>query len=240
VSAFKELHVPGKPLLLPNVWDVAGARMLAQAGFAAVGTTSLGVAASAGLPDGEGAAVDATVRLVERLAPLPLLVTADIEGGSVAAAVAAAEAGAVGVNVEDGYGDPAAHAKLVRDVKRAVPELFVNARTDTHWLRDGDLDEAVRRIRMYRDAGADGVFVPGARNPHDIEWLVAVVDVPVNVLALPGGPTAHQLGELGIARISLGSLLFRAALEAVVATAQVVQGNLPLRADLPSYQDVNG
>ncbi|WP_433217740.1 isocitrate lyase/PEP mutase family protein [Dactylosporangium sp. CS-047395] len=240
MSAFQDLHVPGKPLLLPNVWDVAGARMLAGAGFAAVGTTSLGVAASEGLPDGEGAAVDATVRLVERLAPVGLLVTADIEGGSVEAAVAAAEAGAVGVNVEDGFGDPSVHARLVGDIKRAVPELFVNARTDTHWLRAGDVGEAVRRIRMYRDAGADGVFVPGVKAPHDIERVVAAVDVPVNVLALPGGPTAQQLGELGIARISLGSLLFRAALEAVVSTAQAVQRNLPLREDLPSYQDVNG
>ncbi|GAA3270591.1 isocitrate lyase/phosphoenolpyruvate mutase family protein [Dactylosporangium vinaceum] len=237
---FASLHVPGKPLVLPNVWDVAGARALVAAGFRAVGTTSLGVAASHGLPDGEDATLDETLRLVSRLATLPVLVTADIERGSVAAAVAAAEAGAVGVNVEDAFGDAAVHASLIRDIKRAVPGLFVNARTDTHWLRAGDIGEAVRRMRMYRDAGADGVFVPGVREPGDIARLVAAADVPLNVLAQPGGLTVAELGGLGVARISLGSLLFRAALAAVVETAVAVRLDHDVRADLPTYQEVNG
>jgi len=240
VTGFGALHVPGDPLVLPNVWDVAGARMLAAAGFVAVGTTSLGVAASLGLADGEGATVDETVRLVGRLAPLPIHVTADLERGSVAAAVAAAEAGAAGVNLEDGFGDPREHAALVRAVKAAAPGLFVNARTDTHWLRAGDIGEAVRRIRMYRDAGADGVFVPGVTDPGDIARLVAAVDVPLNVLALAAGPSVPALAGLGVARISTGSLLFRAALAAVRETALAVQLDRPLRGDLPSYQDVNG
>nr|BFE62172.1 isocitrate lyase/phosphoenolpyruvate mutase family protein [Dactylosporangium thailandense] len=239
-DGFRELHVPGRPLVLPNVWDVAGARMLAAAGFAAVGTTSLGVAASLGLPDGEGASVDETLRLVGRLASLPLYVTADLERGSVAAAVAAAEAGAVGVNIEDAYGDADEHAALIRAVKAAAPALFVNARTDTHWLRAGDADEAIRRVRMYRDAGADGVFVPGVTDPRDIERLAAAVDAPLNVLALPSGPSVRELAELGVARVSTGSLLFRAALAAMAETASAVRLNEPLRADLPSYQDVNG
>jgi 2-methylisocitrate lyase-like PEP mutase family enzyme len=239
MSGFGELHIPGEPLVLPNVWDVASARMFVGAGFAAVGTTSLGVAASLGLPDGEGAAVDETVRLVGRLAALPLYVTADLERGSVPAAVAAAQAGAAGVNLEDAYGDPDVHAALIRSVKDAAPSLFVNARTDTHWLRDGDIDEAVRRIRMYRDAGADGVFVPGVAEPEDIARLVAAVDAPVNVLARPAGPSVRALAELGVARISMGSLLFRAALAAAVETALAVQLDRPLRGDLPSYQDIN-
>jgi 2-methylisocitrate lyase-like PEP mutase family enzyme len=239
-TGFAALHVPGEPLVLPNVWDVAGARALAAAGFAAVGTTSLGVAASLGLPDGEGASVAETVRLVARLSALPVHVTADLERGSVDAAVAAAEAGAAGVNVEDGLGDPAAHAALVRAIKRVAPSLFVNARTDTHWLREGDTGEAVRRIRMYRDAGADGVFVPGVADRSDIARLAAATDAPLNVLALPGGPPVRELAELGVARVSLGSLLFRAALASVVETALAVQHNATLRQDLPSYRDVNG
>ncbi|WP_433085270.1 isocitrate lyase/PEP mutase family protein [Dactylosporangium sp. CA-052675] len=239
-DGFRELHVPGRPLVLPNVWDVAGARMLAAAGFAAVGTTSLGVAASTGLPDGEDASVDETLRLVARLASLPLYVTADIERGSVAAAVAAAEAGAAGVNIEDAYGDAAEHAALVRAVKAAAPALFVNARTDTHWLRAGDVNEAIRRVRLYRDAGADGVFVPGVTDPRDIERLAAAVDAPLNVLAMPSGPSVRELAEFGVARVSTGSLLFRAALAAMAETAAAVRLSEPLRADLPSYQDVNG
>ncbi|WP_433614834.1 isocitrate lyase/PEP mutase family protein [Dactylosporangium sp. CA-139114] len=239
-DGFRELHVPGRPLVLPNVWDVAGARMLAAAGFAAVGTTSLGVAASIGLADGEDASVDETLRLVGRLASLPLYVTADIERGSVAAAVAAAEAGAAGVNIEDAYGDADEHAALVRAVKAAAPALFVNARTDTHWLRGGDVDEAIRRVRLYRDAGADGVFVPGVTDPRDIERLAAAVDAPLNVLVMPSGPSVRELAALGVARVSTGSLLFRAALAAVAETASAVRLHEPLRADLPSYQDING
>jgi 2-methylisocitrate lyase-like PEP mutase family enzyme len=240
VNDFAALHVPGNPLVLPNVWDVAGARALAGAGFAAVGTTSLGVAASHGLTDGEGASVEETLRLVERLRLLPLYVTADIERGSVPAAVAAAEAGAAGVNIEDGFGDPVAHAALVRTVKRAAPGLFVNARTDTHWLRAGDIGEAVRRVRMYQDAGADGVFVPGVADAAQIERLVAAVEVPLNVLAQPAGPTVAQLSALGVARVSLGSLLFRAALASVVRTALAVHRNETVLETLPSYEDVNG
>ncbi|GAA4245779.1 isocitrate lyase/PEP mutase family protein [Dactylosporangium darangshiense] len=240
MRSFAALHRAGNPLLLPNVWDVAGARALAEAGFAAVGTTSLGVAASHGLPDGEGAAVDETLRLVSRLAALPVHVTADLERGSVEAAVAAAAAGAAGVNIEDGLGDAAAHARLVRDVKREVPELFVNARTDTHWLRRGDPDEALRRCRLYRDAGADGVFVPGMTAPREIAMVVEALEVPVNVLYSPDGPRVGELAALGVGRVSLGSLLFRAALAAAVATAAAVRRDEDVPGGLPSYQDVNG
>jgi 2-methylisocitrate lyase-like PEP mutase family enzyme len=240
MTPFAALHRPGDPLLLPNAWDVAGARALAGAGFAAVGTTSLGVAASHGVPDGEGASVAGTLRLVRRLAPLGVLVSADLERGSVPAAVAAAEAGAVGVNLEDAMGDAAAHARLIRDVKREAPGLFVNARTDTHWLRRGDPAEALRRARLYRDAGADGAFVPGIADKSDISRLAGALDVPLNVLFLPGGPSFAELAELGVARVSLGSLLFRAALAAVVETAAAVRQGGAVRAGLPSYQDVNG
>ncbi|MFG2039227.1 isocitrate lyase/phosphoenolpyruvate mutase family protein [Dactylosporangium sp. NPDC048998] len=240
MTPFAALHRPGDPLLLPNVWDVAGARALAAAGFAAVGTTSLGVAASHGLPDGEDAAVPETLRLVARLAPLGLHVSADIERGSVAAAVTAAEAGAVGVNVEDAMCDPEVHAALIRGVKREAPELFVNARTDTHWLRPGDLPEALRRARRYQDAGADGIFVPGVSDASEISALVEALDVPLNVLAQAGGPVLPELAGLGVARVSMGSLLFRAALAAAVETAEAVRRAEPVRAGLPSYQDVNG
>jgi 2-methylisocitrate lyase-like PEP mutase family enzyme len=240
VNGFAALHRRGEPLLLPNVWDVAGARALAGAGFAALGTTSLGVAAGHGLPDGEGATAGATVRLVKSLQSLRVYVTADLEGGTVDAAVAAAAAGAAGVNVEDGFGDAEAHARLVRDIKREAPGLFVNARTDTHWLRDGEPGEALRRCRLYQDAGADGVFVPGLTAAGGIAALVDALEVPLNVLFATDGPPVAELAALGVARVSLGSLLFRAALAATVETAAAVRRGAPIRADLPSYQDVNG
>ncbi|MFD6755363.1 isocitrate lyase/PEP mutase family protein [Micromonospora gifhornensis] len=239
MNSFAALHRAGDPLVLPNVWDVASARLLVEAGFPALGTTSLGVAATNGLPDGVGATEAESLALIRRLAALPVQLTADIETGSVAAAVAVAEAGAVGVNVEDALRPAAEHATLIRSVKREVPELFVNARTDTHWQRPGDLAEAISRVRRYADAGADGVFVPGLSEPADIAAVVAAVEVPVNILFLPDRHTVAALAELGVRRISTGSLLFRAALAAIVETATAVRDGHPIRPNLPPYAQVN-
>lgn len=239
MKSFAALHRGGDPLVLPNVWDVASARALIEAGFPALGTTSLGVAATNGLPDGAGATDAETLRLISNLAALSVHLTADIETGSLAAAVAVAEAGAAGVNMEDAMRPAAAHAALIRSVKQEAPRLFVNARTDTHWQRHGDLAETLRRVRRYADAGADGVFIPGLAEPADIAAVVAAVDVPVNVLFLPGRHTVAALAELGVRRISTGSLLVRAALAACVDTAVAVRDGLAVRADLPSYAQVN-
>jgi 2-methylisocitrate lyase-like PEP mutase family enzyme len=240
VTGFAELHRAGDPLVLPNAWDVASARRLVRAGFEAIGTTSLGVAAAHGLPDGEGAAGAETLRLARSLAELPVHVSVDLETGSVGAAVAVAAAGVAGVNLEDGLGPAAPHAELVRAVKREAPSLFVNARTDTHWQRPGELGEALRRVRLYAAAGADGVFVPGLVEPADVAAVVAAVDVPVNVLFLPGRHTVRSLAELGVRRVSMGSLLFRAALAAAAETAVAVRDGASVREDLPSYAEVNG
>jgi 2-methylisocitrate lyase-like PEP mutase family enzyme len=239
MNDFAALHRSGDPLVLPNVWDVASARGLVEAGFSALGTTSLGVAAAAGLPDGTGAADAETLRLTRALAKLPVHLTVDIETGSVGTGVAVAAAGAVGVNMEDAMGPAEAHAALIRSVKREVPHLFVNARTDTHWQRPGDLAETLRRVRLYADAGADGVFVPGLAEPAHVAAVVAAVDVPVNILFLPGRHTVTALAELGVRRISTGSLLFRAALAASLSTAEAVRDGLAVRPNLPRYDQVN-
>ncbi len=239
MSDFTALHRAGDPLILPNVWDVASARSLAEAGFRALGTTSLGVAAAYGLPDGAGAADAETLRLTRSLAKLPVHITVDLEAGSVSAAAAVTAAGAAGVNMEDAMGPAEAHTALIRLVKRELPQLFVNARTDTHWQRPGDLAETLRRVRRYADAGADGVFVPGLAEPADIAAVVAAVDIPVNILFLPGRHTVAVLSDLGVRRISTGSLLFRAALAACADTAVAVRDGLAVRPDLPSYAQVN-
>jgi 2-methylisocitrate lyase-like PEP mutase family enzyme len=236
---FAALHRTGDPLILPNVWDVASARCLVEAGFPALGTTSLGVAAASGLPDGVGATDAETLRLTHSLAKLPVHLTVDIETGSVATAVALAAAGAVGVNMEDAMRPTAAHAALIRSVKQELPQLFLNARADTHWQRPGDRTETIRRVRRYADAGADGVFIPGLAEPADIAAVVAAVDVPVNVLFLPGQHTVAALADLGVRRISTGSLLFRAALAASVDTAVAIRDSLAIRPNLPSYAQVN-
>lgn len=251
---FRALHQPGEPLVLPNAWDYASAAALAAAGHQAIGTTSAGVAAAAGKPDAEAATRAETVALTRALGRLPALLTVDIEGGfsdepADVAELAAelAEAGAVGVNLEDGRADgtltdPAVHAAKVAAVKARVPELFVNARTDPYWLPDAGgpdpLAAALERLAAYRSAGADGGFVPGVADRAAIAEL-AGAGLPLNVLFLPGRHTVPELAALGVARVSTGSLLFRAALGAAVRAARAVRaGGTPDTADLPSYPEV--
>ncbi|GII78103.1 phosphonomutase [Sphaerisporangium rufum] len=246
---FTALHHGTEPLLLPNAWDHASAAALAAAGFAAVGTTSLGVAAAAGKPDAARATRAETVALARGIARLGVPVTVDIEdgfGGSPAevAELAAelAAAGVAGVNIEDGRGDHlaeiGAQVRVIGTIKQRVPDLFVNARTDPFWLGTPDaLATAVRRGRAYADAGADGVFAPGATAARDLEILAGAAPVPLNVLIQPGVPVA-RLAELGVRRVSFGSLLFRAALGAAVSTALAGAAGGPLPEAVPSYAEI--
>jgi 2-methylisocitrate lyase-like PEP mutase family enzyme len=237
--SFRDLHEAGSPLLLPNAWDVASAVALADAGFPAVGTTSFGVGAAAGHADGARASRDATAALIRALAPLPAYVSADIEDGyaddpdEVAAYVAAL--GADGVNIEDSTAealvDPARHAAKIAAVKRRSPEVFVNARIDNYWLgQDASVAAVLHRAAAYTAAGADGIFVPGATDPGELRELASAIEVPVNVLVVPG-LTLTELAGLGIRRVSTGSLPYRAALDAAVGVATAVRdGRTPVSA----------
>ncbi|MFF1695734.1 isocitrate lyase/phosphoenolpyruvate mutase family protein [Streptomyces sp. NPDC058257] len=247
---FRALHRAGEPLLLPNAWDHASAAALAHGGFPAIGTTSLGVAAAAGKADATGGTREETLHLARGLARLPALLTVDIEGGfserpDEVAALAAelVRAGVVGVNIEDGRPDgtltgTAQQCELIRAIKETVPDLFVNARTDTYWLGAGGAGETERRASAYRLAGADGLFVPGLQDEEAIGGLVAeVIDIPLNILYAPGALTYRRLAELGVRRVSSGSLLFRAALHAAVGTARSIARGGSVPEDLPSYAD---
>jgi 2-methylisocitrate lyase-like PEP mutase family enzyme len=244
-AAFHALHHGDRPLLLPNAWDFASAAALHAAGFAAIGTTSLGVAATNGLPDGEGATRAETATLARRIVGLPVPITVDIESGFGAdlgeLAAELAEIGVAGVNIEDGrpggtLADPDDQAKLVRAFKQGAPELFVNARVDTYWL-SLEHESTVSRALRYVDAGADGIFVPGLQTEHDIVDVVAKVPVPLNVLP---SLDLERLAELGVRRVSTGSLLFRAALHAAVTTAKAVRDGKPVAEGIPSYAEVQG
>jgi 2-methylisocitrate lyase-like PEP mutase family enzyme len=132
-----------------------------------------------------------------------------------------------GVNIEDSTAErlvpPAAYAAKVAAVKRRCPGIFVNARVDTYWLgQDATVESTVDRAVRYVEAGADGVFVPGATAPHVLRELTAAVPVPVNVLVLPGRSLA-ELAELGIRRVSTGSLPYRAAMHAATEVALAVR-----------------
>jgi 2-methylisocitrate lyase-like PEP mutase family enzyme len=215
---FAALHHGERPFVLPNAWDVASGLLLQEAGFPAVATTSLGVNAAAGLADASGGGRDVALNLGRTLAGrLRVPVTVDFEGGysEDPAAVAAlardlADAGVAGLNLEDGLPGgglrPASHhAAVIAAVVAAAPGLFVNARTDTYWLQTPEppperLGETLRRVEAYRDAGAHGVFVPGLTGHADTAAVAARAGV-------------------GVARVSTGSALYRAALGAALRAA---------------------
>ncbi|WP_236004118.1 isocitrate lyase/PEP mutase family protein [Nonomuraea antri] len=229
---FRSLHVPGRPLLLPNAWDVASALVAEAAGAQAIATTSAGVAWSLGSPDGDALGRDRALDLIARIAAaVGVPVTADIEGGYAADPAGVGEtargvidAGAVGVNLEDAdHGGAApllpieAQAARIAAVRRAadasgVP-LFVNARTDVYLRAVGDpgsrLDEVLARAAAYAEAGADGLFVPGLMTAAELSVLAEKSGLPVNAMAGPGAPPVAELAGLGVARISLGSSVAR-------------------------------
>ncbi|MCW2916339.1 MAG: hypothetical protein JWN52_4407 [Actinomycetia bacterium] len=252
-TAFRRLHHASSPLLLPNVWDYAGAAALAEQGFPAVGTTSLGVAAACGKPDAAGAIRGETLALARSVSRLPCLLTVDIEGGfgggpkevaELAAELAAM--GVAGINLEDGRSDgslapPEYQCELIAAIKARTPLLFVNARTDTYWSAQDHpsrMEETLRRAQAYVVAGADGVFVPGLSRAADIAEVARSVTAPLNVLLQSGGLGLAELGDLGVARVSTGSLLYRAALHAAVTTAVAARDGGRAPEGLPSYADV--
>jgi 2-methylisocitrate lyase-like PEP mutase family enzyme len=228
---FRDLHFDDEPFLLPNAWDVGSALAFAAAGFPAVGTTSFGVNASTGWPDAEGASQDATVALVRRLRTLPVYVSADIEDGysddPAEVADLVSGLGVAGVNIEDSAGgrlvDPAIAAAKVAAIKQAAPHVFVNARIDSYWFHeDATVMAVLDRAKAYAHAGADGIFVPGATDPSTLEQLTAAIPLPVNVLIVPG-LTLADLKNLGVRRVSTGSLPYRAAIDAAVEVARAVR-----------------
>ena len=215
-------------LVLPNVWDVAGARIVAEAGYPVIATSSAGVAWSLGHPDGEIISRDDMLFMVRRIAAaVDLPVTADMEAGygegpeAVADTVTATlEAGAVGANIEDSSSQEAGHPMLDYDLSVAriragkeaadaagVP-FVINARTDVFYGggNENSLDDAIRRGNAYLEVGAVCVFVPFIRDRETMEAVVAGIDGPVNVLANPAAPSLEDLRDIGIARVSIGGL----------------------------------
>jgi 2-methylisocitrate lyase-like PEP mutase family enzyme len=244
---FRELHDGDRPLLLPNAWDVGSALAFLDAGFRAIGTTSFGVAAAEGRPDGGRSTKDATRALAHRLASLPCHVSVDVEDGydddPDAVADYVAGLGVAGVNVEDSTAErlvaPAAHAAKVAAITRRSPDVFVNARVDTYWLgQDATVAATLERAAAYVAAGAHGIFVPGVTDPDDMRELASAIPVALNVLVVPA-LSLDELARLGVRRVSTGSLPYRAAVDAAVEVAARVRDGRPASAATP-YRDMQG
>lgn len=237
--AFRALHVPGRPLVLPNAWDAASARIVEDAGASAVATTSAGLAWALGVADGDRLDRERALEAVARItASVAVPVSADIESGfakdpaGVADTVRAVlAAGAVGVNIEDAlYGGEGVLRPVAEQAERiaaareaadaeGVP-LFVNARIDTFLRGAGGVDATLERAAAFRAAGADGIFVPGAVEPGTVKELADGIEAPLNVLVGPGAPPVAELAALGVARVSAGSSIAAAAYAVVRRAAR--------------------
>jgi 2-methylisocitrate lyase-like PEP mutase family enzyme len=242
---FRQLH-ERRPLVLPNAWDAASARVIELAGAPAIASTSAGVSWTHGRGDGQKLRREEMIQAIRYIAEtVAVPVTADIEGGygsgstqDVADTVQALVAiGVAGINLEDSPGrdgqvllEPAAHAERIRAAREAARaaggDLVINARTDVYLFHVGApetrFDAAVQRANLYRAAGADCLFVPGVIDADTIAALVRAIDGPLNIMAMPGAPSTSQLGQLGVARVSVGPVIALAALGATRRAARVL------------------
>ena len=231
-ETFAALHRRGDPLLLANAWDAASAAVIRAAGAAAIATTSSGMAWALGVPDGGVLGPQALAAALGRIvAAVDVPVTADIEDGygpapaDVALTVRAAlDAGAVGINLEDRAGgqrtlfapdEQAARIAAARaEADGAGQRLWINARTDVYLVKIGEPEQrlalTLRLAKVYADAGADSLFVPGVTDPAILTALVEG-PLPLNAIVNEGAPPIAELAALGVARVSLGSAIAQAA-----------------------------
>ncbi len=232
---FRRFHHAAPMLVLPNAWDAASARIIEQAGFSAIATTSSGVAAALGYPDGQHIPRETMIEAIARITRVVTCpVTADIEAGygeslaeKIETITAVIATGAVGVNIEDSLiqqpdtlaeiSDQVALIGALRALATALDVPFViNARVDVflHGIGapESRFEQAVQRANAYLRAGADCAYPIGRLDHDTIARLVAAINGPVNILGGAPQPTLPELAQLSVARVSLGGGLMRAAL----------------------------
>jgi len=232
---FRKLHHGPRLLLLPNAWDVASARILEECGHPAIATSSAAIAYALGYVDGQRISRDEMLEVAGRIARATNIpVTADLEAGygttpkDMADTVKAAiTAGIIGMNLEDVTGDDEGslvdlplQVEKIRAIREAASSAGVpfvlNARTDIYLMPIGPeatrFERTVERLRAYREAGADCLFAPGVYDVETIKRLVKAVEAPLNILANPACPPVAEMEKAGVARVSAGSGIMRAAM----------------------------
>ncbi|MEP6681955.1 MAG: isocitrate lyase/phosphoenolpyruvate mutase family protein [Parafilimonas sp.] len=236
---FYDLHHSGKLLILPNIWDVLGAKLLQDVGYPAVATASASVAYSNGYNDGENISFADVLIILKKIAGcVNVPVTADVESGYAENDIdleknirAIIETGIVGINIEDTDKKtktllPAeVQCEKIKRIKKVAEEmnvpLFINARTDC-FVHDkifdspqSRLDETIKRGIAYKAAGADCFYPILFNNENEIRAIVQQVKMPVNVITIPGIPELKVLQEIGVARVSLGPSFLKYAIKAM-------------------------
>lgn len=248
----KKLHHSGKMLVLPNIWDAAGAVVLESLGYPAVATASAAIARAQGYEDGERISFDFLLAIVAQIVKsVNVPVTVDIEAGyaadnetlksNIRRLVAA---GVAGINIEDTdvltrellpIDEQVERLKLIgRVAERESTRLFINARTDVFLVNSGLSEDqklalAIERGRAYTDAGADGIYPIFATEEETVKTLVNALKVPVNILAKHASPDLDVLQKLGVARVSFGPNVHRAMLVSMEALLRNVKENLSHR-----------
>ncbi|MEE9335372.1 MAG: isocitrate lyase/phosphoenolpyruvate mutase family protein [Granulosicoccaceae bacterium] len=243
IKTFRDLHIPGNPIVLYNIWDAGSAKAVGDAGAKALATGSAPVAMAQGFTDGEQIPFDLALANIERiLNATNIPVTMDLEGGygadstTIESTVEQAIAtGIVGFNFEDqivggkGLYDTVTQTDRLSSARKAadsvISSTFINARTDIFLKQEPDthttamLNEAIERAHAYEQAGADGFFAPGLADEKFIETLCEQVNLPVNIIALPHVPDKAKLIELGVSRISYGPVPYKKMLKVLAQWA---------------------
>lgn len=245
---FQKLHHDDALFILPNAWDAGSAYIFEKAGYKSVATTSAGIAYSLGYADGEVITFDDLLRVIHQITrriSVPLSV--DIERGyattahDVAANVRSViEAGAVGINIEDGYPGNEPYLESVSEQVQKISHIaalkkeldipfVINARTCTCLLQIGDeatrISSVIERCNAYASAGADCIFIPGALDQKTVATLVQQIDAPINILATPSFDDIEAMQTIGVRRLSLGSGPVRTAYATLISLASSIQNN---------------
>jgi 2-methylisocitrate lyase-like PEP mutase family enzyme len=241
---FRVLHVPGKPLVLFNIWDAGGVKAVVAAGAHAIATGSWSVANANGFADGERMPLALAIDNLRRIVgATDLPVTIDLESGygdtleAVGKSIGQAiDAGAVGCNIEDSFPvngklrETIGQSERIRRARQTADAVgfrfFINARTDVFFQRPPDqhddamVIEAIERARAYADAGADGLFAPGLADITLIARLAEASPLPLNIMVGDTTPTLRALAEHGVARVSHGPRPYLVAMKALEEAAR--------------------
>lgn len=238
-----DLHHNGKLLILPNIWEVSGAAMLENIGYPAIATSSSAIASGNGYDDGEKLPFNDLINILQKIVlSVNVPVTADVESGYARDNATLVDnmkklinTGIAGINFEDSHHD---EQKLIPEeeqcekiflIKKTASEmgmpLFVNARTDAYIKNNNlsveeKLSQTIQRGKAYKEAGADCLYPITLKSKKDYETIIKEVNLPVNILLLPGIPGFNELKEAGITRLSLGGNFIKFAINAMKNVAE--------------------
>jgi len=229
-STFKKLHQQNSSLLLGNVWNVQSALLFQKLGFKAIGTSSAAIATSLGYEDGEKMPFKDLLRIVKRIqSKIQIPLTVDIESGYsrniteiINNIISLQKLGVVGINIEDSRTnkereiiDAQEFGKTIQAIKAYLLDtnidIFINVRTDFYIMGlENPLEETIKRIKIYEESGADGIFIPCIVQEQEIKKVITSTSLPLNVMCMPELANFKDLEKLGVKRISIGPFLYNA------------------------------